>query len=188
VTEILRTVGLEKTFGAHKVLRGIDLSVKEGETVAIIGPSGSGKSTLLRCLNRLEAPTAGRIYFEGREIDAAADLPAMRARMGMVFQHFNLFSHMTVLGNLIEAPMQVRGIDRSRAVDTHSNCCAASDCWTSETPIRLSSPAGRSSGLRSRAAWRWSRACCCSTKSLRPSTPNSWVTSSPSSATSRRAA
>jgi polar amino acid transport system ATP-binding protein len=118
VSEILRTVGLRKSFGAHEVLAGIDLSVGEGEKLAIIGPSGSGKSTLLRCLNRLEAPTAGTVTFEGREIGPGSDLPAMRARMGMVFQHFNLFSHMTVLGNLIEAPMQVRRIKRDAAVAT----------------------------------------------------------------------
>ena len=117
MSEILRTIGLEKDFGENKVLCGVDLSVHEGETIAIIGPSGSGKSTLLRCLNRLEQPTAGKVVFEGRNIDATTDLPAMRARMGMVFQHFNLFSHMTVLGNLIEAPMQVRKLGRERAVE-----------------------------------------------------------------------
>lgn len=118
MSEILRTIGLEKDFGANKVLRGVNLSVREGETIAIIGPSGSGKSTLLRCLNRLEKPTAGKVVFEGRDVDANTDLPAMRARMGMVFQHFNLFSHMTVLGNLIEAPVQVRKLDRARAIET----------------------------------------------------------------------
>ena len=115
--EIVRTIGLEKSFGAHRVLAGIDLAVAEGETLAIIGPSGSGKSTLLRCLNRLERPTAGKVIFEGQEIDAGTDLPPIRARMGMVFQHFNLFSHMTVLGNLIEAPMQVRKLRREQAVE-----------------------------------------------------------------------
>jgi ABC-type polar amino acid transport system ATPase subunit len=116
MTEILRALGLAKSFGAHQVLADVDLSVGEGETIAVIGPSGSGKSTLLRCLNRLETPTAGRVIFEGREIDSASDLPAIRARMGMVFQHFNLFSHMTVLGNLIEAPMQVLKSPRDEAV------------------------------------------------------------------------
>jgi polar amino acid transport system ATP-binding protein len=118
MSEILRTHALAKSFGAHQVLADIDLSVDEGETIAIIGPSGSGKSTLLRCLNRLETPTAGRVIFEGREIDSASDLPAIRARMGMVFQQFNLFSHMTVLGNLIEAPLQVRKLRRDEAVAT----------------------------------------------------------------------
>jgi ABC-type polar amino acid transport system ATPase subunit len=117
VSEILRIVGLEKKFGDHSALQGINLSVWEGKTVAIIGPSGSGKSTLLRCVNRLERPTAGRIFFEGQEVDANTNLPALRARMGMVFQHFNLFSHMTVLGNLIEAPMQVRKLAREPAIE-----------------------------------------------------------------------
>jgi ABC-type polar amino acid transport system ATPase subunit len=116
VSEILRIMGLEKNFGDHSVLQGIDLSVWEGKTVAIIGPSGSGKSTLLRCVNRLEKPTAGRIFFEGQEVDENTNLPALRARMGMVFQHFNLFSHMTVLGNLIEAPIQVRKLAREPAI------------------------------------------------------------------------
>ena len=117
MSEILRIVGLEKKFGDHSALQGINLSVWEGKTVAIIGPSGSGKSTLLRCVNRLERPTAGRILFEGQEVDANTNLPALRARMGMVFQHFNLFSHMTVLGNLIEAPMQVRKLAREPAIE-----------------------------------------------------------------------
>lgn len=117
MSEILRIVGLEKKFGDHSALQGINLSAWEGKTVAIIGPSGSGKSTLLRCVNRLEKPTAGSIFFEGQEVDANTNLPALRARMGMVFQHFNLFSHMTVLGNLIEAPMQVRKLAREPAIE-----------------------------------------------------------------------
>jgi ABC-type polar amino acid transport system ATPase subunit len=116
VKEILRTIGLEKKFSADSVLKGIDLCVNEGQTVAIIGPSGSGKSTLLRCLNRLENPTAGQVFFEGREVDEKTHLPSLRARMGMVFQHFNLFTHMTVLGNLIEAPIQVRKLEREPAI------------------------------------------------------------------------
>jgi polar amino acid transport system ATP-binding protein len=118
MSEILRTVGLEKSFGSHRVLAGIDLAVNQGETIAVIGPSGSGKSTLLRCVNRLEQPTGGRVVFEGQEVTARSDLAAIRARMGMVFQQFNLFSHMTVLGNLIEAPMQVRRLAREQAVAT----------------------------------------------------------------------
>jgi len=102
-------------FGAQEVLRGVDLSVEEGESVAIIGPSGSGKSTLLRCLNRLEQPTGGHMQFEGRPFIAGSDLNALRARMGMVFQHFNLFPHMTVLGNIVEAPIHVQRMPRAEA-------------------------------------------------------------------------
>ncbi len=117
MSEIIRIEGLRMAFGSQEVLRGIDLAVEEGESIAIIGPSGSGKSTLLRCLNRLEEPSAGRVTFEGREFKKGTDVNALRARMGMVFQHFNLFPHMTVLGNLIEAPMHVRKLPKDRAVD-----------------------------------------------------------------------
>lgn len=126
-TEVLRIEGLIKSFGKLEVLKGIDLTVAEGEVVAVIGPSGSGKSTLLRCLNWLEIPTAGRIVFDGQRLgqaesgDRVRDLPeaklnAQRARIGMVFQRFNLFPHMTALGNVIEAPMRVRGLSRAEAV------------------------------------------------------------------------
>lgn len=102
-------------FGSHEVLKGIDLLVAEGESVAIIGPSGSGKSTLLRCLNRLERPTGGNVIFEGKAFGPSTDVNALRARMGMVFQHFNLFPHMTALGNVVEAPIHVRGLSRDEA-------------------------------------------------------------------------
>ena len=102
-------------FGAVQVLRGVDLSVREGESVAIIGPSGSGKSTLLRCLNRLETPTGGTVTFEGKPITEKSNVNHLRQRMGMVFQHFNLFPHMTALGNVIEAPIHVLKMSRSEA-------------------------------------------------------------------------
>jgi len=107
MSALLEVSGLRKSFGSVNVLNGIDLTVERGEVIALIGPSGSGKSTLLRCINRLAPPSAGRITFEGREVTDGPDLRMMRARMGMVFQHFNLFTHMTALGNVIEAPVQV---------------------------------------------------------------------------------
>jgi ABC-type polar amino acid transport system ATPase subunit len=115
MTAILSIRGLRKTFRDLEVLKGVDLDVSEGEVVAIIGPSGSGKSTLLRCLNRLEEPTSGEITFEGNLVTQKSNLNHLRARMGMVFQHFNLFPHMTVLGNIIEAPRRVRGLSQERA-------------------------------------------------------------------------
>jgi polar amino acid transport system ATP-binding protein len=115
MSDLLVLEGLAKSFGAHKVLDGVDLTVSEGETIALIGPSGSGKSTLLRCVNRLEEPSGGRILFQGEPVVAGPKLRAMRARMGMVFQHFNLFTHMSVLGNVIEAPMQVLKLPRGQA-------------------------------------------------------------------------
>jgi ABC-type polar amino acid transport system ATPase subunit len=116
MSELLVIRGLSKRFGIHLVLDSVDLLVERGETVAIIGPSGSGKSTLLRCVNRLEEPCGGTVLFEGEPVVAGPHLRAQRARMGMVFQHFNLFSHMTVLGNIIEAPIQVLGLSREEAV------------------------------------------------------------------------
>lgn len=101
--------GLTKTYGDHQVLKGINEHISKGEKVAIIGPSGSGKSTFLRCLNLLEEPTSGTITFEGVDItNPKNDINKLRARMGMVFQQFNLFPHMTVLKNLTLAPMLLR--------------------------------------------------------------------------------
>jgi polar amino acid transport system ATP-binding protein len=117
---ILRVENLRKQFGELAVLRGVSLTVSRGEVVVIIGPSGSGKSTFLKCLNRLEEPTAGRIFLDGVEVtDRKADLPKIRRDIGMVFQHFNLFPHMTALQNVMEGPRTVLGLGvgeaRSRA-------------------------------------------------------------------------
>jgi polar amino acid transport system ATP-binding protein len=108
---------LHKNFGKNEVLKGIDFHVPVGEVVCVIGPSGSGKSTLLRCVNLLETPTSGKIFVEGDEItDPDADVDALRARIGMVFQSFNLFPHMTVLKNLCIAQQRVKGRSKSEAV------------------------------------------------------------------------
>jgi polar amino acid transport system ATP-binding protein len=113
---ILTISGLRKSFGAAEVLKGIDLAVSERELVFIIGPSGSGKSTLLRCINRLEEPTGGRIVFDGIEVTArATDLNALRRTMGMVFQSFNLYPHMTALANVTLALRKVLGKPRDEA-------------------------------------------------------------------------
>jgi polar amino acid transport system ATP-binding protein len=119
--EVLRTEGLRKSFGDNEILRGIDLSIEQGETIVVLGASGSGKSTLLRCLNFLELPTAGRIFVAGepvgreqagKTIYAPVELAQVRTRIGMVFQHFNLFPHMTALANVMEGPRTV--LRRSR--------------------------------------------------------------------------
>lgn len=100
---------LHKTFDKNEVLKGIDLDVEAGEVVVIIGPSGSGKSTFLRCLNLLEQPTDGTIEFEGKNLlDKDTDIDALRQKMGMVFQNFNLFPHKTVLDNLTISPIKVK--------------------------------------------------------------------------------
>ena len=103
---IIRVCDLKKSFGDLQVLRGINTEVDRGEVVVVIGPSGSGKSTFLRCLNLLETPTAGSIYVDGAEItDPKCDINLHRQKMGMVFQHFNLFNNMTILRNMTLAPM-----------------------------------------------------------------------------------
>ncbi len=107
---------LHKSFGPLHVLRGIDLDVAAREVVCVIGPSGSGKSTMLRCINRLEEPTSGTIEVDGALVtDPSADLDSIRARMGMVFQQFNLFSHKTALGNVALAPRSARKLKASDA-------------------------------------------------------------------------
>ena len=103
---IIRVCNLEKSFGDLQVLRGINTEVDRGEVVVVIGPSGSGKSTFLRCLNLLETPTAGSIFVDGVKItDPKCDINLHRQKMGMVFQHFNLFNNMTILRNMTLAPM-----------------------------------------------------------------------------------
>jgi polar amino acid transport system ATP-binding protein len=116
--EALRIEGLHKSFGSVEVLRGIDLTVAEHEVVCLIGASGSGKSTLLRCINLLESVDAGTIVVGGEEItDPAIDVDRVRRRIGIVFQAFNLFPHMTVLGNVTLAPRKVLGKSRAEAED-----------------------------------------------------------------------
>ncbi|HLS26076.1 MAG TPA: amino acid ABC transporter ATP-binding protein [Beutenbergiaceae bacterium] len=111
--------GVRKSFGEHEVLKGIDLSVRAGEVVCVIGPSGSGKSTLLRTINLLEEPSAGHIHIEGVDIlDPDCDIDAVRTRIGMVFQQFNLFPHLTVLGNLTIAQRKVLRRGKREAEET----------------------------------------------------------------------
>ena len=106
--------GLCKSFGDHEVLKGIDQNVDEGEVLCIVGPSGSGKSTMLRCINRLEEPSGGEIYIDG-ELVTESNVDAMRTKMGMVFQSFNLFPHKSVLENLTIGPVNVKKEDKNEA-------------------------------------------------------------------------
>lgn len=106
---MIEVKGLKKEFNGLKVLNGIDYTINQGEKIVVIGPSGSGKSTFLRCLNLLEEPTGGEIWFDGTNItDPQNDINKMRQKMGMVFQHFNLFPHMTVLDNITFAPVRLK--------------------------------------------------------------------------------
>jgi polar amino acid transport system ATP-binding protein len=130
-SEFLRVENLHKSFGTHEVLRGIDLAVRPGERIAILGSSGSGKSTFLRCINFMETPSAGRIWLDGKAIGEAtgksgprairyseAELCRLRTRIGMIFQQFNLFPHRTALENVMEGPLSVLGKSRADAAAT----------------------------------------------------------------------
>ena len=113
---MIKIENLHKSFGNNEVLKGISKEIKKGEVVAIIGPSGSGKSTFLRCINLLETPNKGDIYIEGQNLtDKKTNIDGIRQKVGMVFQHFNLFPHKTVLENLTLAPMRLRGKSPSEA-------------------------------------------------------------------------
>jgi polar amino acid transport system ATP-binding protein len=125
---MVRIVDAHKRFGRTEVLRGITMDVSRGEVVVLLGPSGSGKTTLLRCINHLEALNAGRIYVDGQLVGyreengrlveyREAEIARKRAAIGMVFQRFNLFPHLTALGNVIEAPMRVKKLPRRQAED-----------------------------------------------------------------------
>jgi len=119
---IIKVEKLNKNFSALKVLRDIDLEIKKGEVAVIVGPSGSGKSTFLRCLNLLEEPTSGSVFFEGIKInDKKTNINLHRQKMGMVFQQFNLFPHLSVLENITISPMRVKGESKDAA---HKNAMA----------------------------------------------------------------
>ena len=150
---LLRLEGVRKSFGDNLVLDGIDLEVAPGEVLVIIGPSGSGKSTLLRCVNLLEPIQSGRIVFEGEEITGkGVDVSGVRQRIGIVFQQFNLFPHLTVIDNLTLAARRIRKLPRAEAEAARAR--AARRWWGSRrrpTSTRTSSPAASSSVSRSRA-------------------------------------
>jgi ABC-type polar amino acid transport system ATPase subunit len=144
---VVRVEGLHKSFGHLEVLKGIDMEVDEGEVIVIFGRSGSGKSTLLRCINFLEEPSAGTIEVSGLRIQGGhrihskrEQIRKLRTRCGMVFQEFNLFPHMTALGNVMEGPVTVKGVDEDRAQSIAMEMLAKvglSD-KAEEYPIRLS--------------------------------------------------
>ena len=116
--EMIKTVDLHKSFGQLQVLKGVSETIRKGEVVSIIGPSGGGKSTFLRCLNLLEKPERGQIFFEGKQITGKhVDIDLHRQKMGMVFQHFNVFPHLSVAENITMAPMLLKGKSQAEAND-----------------------------------------------------------------------
>ena len=165
---ILRLDRIDKSFGRLQVLRDVTLEVTKGEVVCIIGPSGAGKSTLLRCINHLEAVDSGTIYFEGEPVyryvkagrvvtDPDRRIEEIRSHIGMVFQSFNLFPHMTALGNVMEAPLYVRRdpveTARKRALAELKRVGIAEKA----NSYRTSSAAGNSSASRSPVRSPWTR-------------------------------
>jgi ABC-type histidine transport system ATPase subunit len=148
----IRVVDLRKNFGALEVLKGVSFDVHRGSVVSMIGASGSGKSTLLRCINFLETPSGGDVFIDGermgfrsdtsgeRRLRPQSEINLMRRELGMVFQQFNLWPHMTVLGNVIEAPIRVRGMSRKQAVALGEECLARVHLSekAAEYPARLS--------------------------------------------------
>jgi len=119
---VITVKNLHKTFGKTEVLKGIDYHVEKGEKIVIVGPSGSGKSTFLRCMNLLETPTSGEIWFDGKLItDPKTDINKVREHMGMVFQNFNLFNNLTIMDNVILAPTKLKLMNKEEAQETALN-------------------------------------------------------------------
>ena len=138
---VIHIEGLSKSFGSNLVFQDINVDIEKGDCISVIGPSGCGKSTFLRCINLLEQPTGGRVFIDGQEITAkGAPLDQIRRKMGMVYQTFNLFSHKTVLENVMMAPMQLQGLSKEDAIHLAMEClthwAVASDT-TCPMPCRL---------------------------------------------------
>ena len=161
---MIKTTNLHKSFGKLEVLKGIDIDINPGEVVVLVGVSGSGKSTLLRCLNFLEKAEEGTISIDGRTVDRKKDdLSKVRAEVGMVFQHFNLFPHKTVLENIMEAPLIVKKEDKEKAKQRHSPFWIKSVFPIRRMSIRINYRVDRSNVSPSRGRLQWNRKRCYST-------------------------
>ena len=167
---------LRKSFHGTEVLKGISAEIQRGDVVCIIGPSGSGKSTFLRCLNRLETPDSGEILLDGVDLmDRHTDLDRQRRKMGMVFQQFNLFPHMTILKNLTVSPMMLKKIPQKEAEAKAIQLLERVGLADRAGDYRPSSPAGRSSGWPSSGPSAWSRRSCSLTSPPPPWTLRWWA-------------
>ena len=148
---------LEKSFGDLHVLRGISETIKEQEVVCVIGPSGSGKSTFLRCLNLLEEPTGGEVYIDGERINVPdVDIDKIREKLGMVFQNFNLFPHMTVMDNITLAPVKVKGLSKEEAEEKARTILETVGLSDKAESYPASLSEGRSKEWLSPGRWLWS--------------------------------
>lgn len=175
---ILKVSHLQKSFGNHAVLNDIDFEVCKGDVVSIIGASGSGKSTMLRCINLLEEPGGGAILFHGQDItDTKVNVPAYRAKVGMVFQNFNLFNNMTVLENCIVGQVKVAKKKPEEARESAIRYLRQ----VGMEPFLNAKPRQLSGGQKQRVAiagpWLWSRRCCSLTSRPRRWTPRWWARS-----------
>ncbi len=172
---------VRKSFGSNLVLDGISLDVRQGEVVCVIGPSGSGKSTLLRCVNGLESYDAGEITVAGQRVDRDVHhIVAIREKVAMVFQRFNLFPHRTALENVIEGPVYVKREARVSRDRARLARCWSESVWPARsTTTRIAFPADSSSASRSPGRWRCSRRPSSSTSPRPRSTPSWWAKCSP---------
>ncbi|VRB52779.1 amino acid ABC transporter ATP-binding protein [Streptococcus pneumoniae] len=166
---LIKIENLHKSFGKNEVLKGINLEIKRGEVVVIIGPSGSGKSTLLRSMNLLEEATKGKVIFEGVDItDKKNDLFAMREKMGMVFQQFNLFPNMTVMENITLSPIKTKGESRKVAEKRAQELLEKVGLPDKADAYPQVCRVGNNNGLPSRVGWLWNQMFCSLTNQLQP--------------------
>ena len=153
---VIRVEKLHKSFGALHVLRGIDMEISRGEVVTILGPSGCGKSTLLRCMNLLEAPDSGSVWFHGADLAApGAAVTKARRKIGMVFQHFNVFPHLSVLDNVTIAPVTNGTLTANEAREKALALLDRVGLADKRDEFPASSPADRNSDWPSSVRWRW---------------------------------
>src|SRR5881628_3407210 len=176
---MIRVEDVHKYFGTLHVLRGITLDVSKAEALVIIGPSGSGKSTLLRCINLLVEPDAGRVFIDGVHVNRHdINREWVRQQVGMVFQSFNLFTHLTALENVMLGPIRVKGVSREQAEDKAKQLLARVGLAAKANAYPAELSGASSSGSRLRGRWRWIPRPCCSTNRRPPWTRSTSARSS----------